>query len=74
VSSTTARLRKRRPSVIWSCTKSSDQRWFGLRGNGIGERTPMAPLAPAAAAHHQPLLLVQPVNPLAVDSVAFPAQ
>jgi hypothetical protein len=31
-------------------------------------------LAPAAAAHHQPLFLVQPINPLAVDRVALAPQ
>jgi hypothetical protein len=35
---------------------------------------PNGALAPAASAHYQPLMLVQPVNPLAVDSAAFPAQ
>src|SRR5215471_13538111 len=65
------RMRKRRPSVIWSCTKSSDQRWFGP--SGIGERTPMA-LATAASPHHQPLFFVQPLNPLPVDRVTLAPQ
>jgi 6-phosphogluconate dehydrogenase (decarboxylating) len=41
-SSTTVRMRNRRPVVSWSATKSSDQRWFGPCGNASGARTPMA--------------------------------
>lgn len=45
-SSTTVSTRKRRPSVSWSDTKSKDQRWFGISGNDIGARVPMARLRP----------------------------
>lgn len=34
---------KRRPSVTWSETKSSDQRWFGRSGSVIGADGPLAP-------------------------------
>jgi hypothetical protein len=37
-SSTTARMRKRRPSVIASDRKSRLQRWFGPCGSAIGAR------------------------------------
>ena len=43
-SSTTARMRKRRPSVKQSETKSSDQRSLGPLGRSSGARTPVARL------------------------------
>jgi transposase InsO family protein len=43
-SSTTHRMRKRRPSLSVSDTKSSDQRWLIARGNSIGARVPNARL------------------------------
>lgn len=45
-SSTTVMIRKRRPSVSWSDTKSNGQRWFGIKGSVIGTRVPMARLRP----------------------------
>jgi transposase len=45
-SSTTVRMRKRRPQVSWSDTKSSDQRSFGRIGIVMGARVPMARLRP----------------------------
>ena len=45
-SSTIARMRKRRPSVKQSDTKSSDQRSLGPPGSSIGARTPNARLRP----------------------------
>lgn len=41
-SSTTLRMRKRRPQANWSWTKSSDQRAFGLASTRIGARVPTA--------------------------------
>jgi len=41
-SSTTLRMRNRRPQANWSCTKSSDQRAFGFASTGIGARVPTA--------------------------------
>ena len=72
-SSTTARMRKRRPSVIWSETKSRLQRWLAARRL---YRPPRAdrPLAPAAAAHRQPLFAVDPLNPLLVDRMTLAPQ
>jgi hypothetical protein len=37
---------ERAPIVIWSCTKSTDQRRFGPDGTGIGDRAPNARLRP----------------------------
>ena len=45
-SSTTVITRKRRPPVIWSCTKSIDQRAFGTSGTAIGARLPNARFRP----------------------------
>src|SRR5690242_8630909 len=45
-SSTTARMRKRRPSLSWSCRKSSDQRWLGPCGTVSGALVPSARLRP----------------------------
>ena len=45
-SSTTVSTRKRRPSVSWSDTKSSDQSWVSISGNVIGARVPIARLRP----------------------------
>ena len=45
-SSTTHRIRNRRPSASVSDAKSSDQRWFGPSGTAIGARVPMARLRP----------------------------
>ena len=44
--SITVRMRKRRPSVSWSATKSSDQRSLGRSGTSMGARVPMARLRP----------------------------
>jgi hypothetical protein len=48
-STTTDRMRKRRPSVRWSATKSKPQRSFGAGGISIGSAD--NPLASAAATH-----------------------
>jgi hypothetical protein len=45
-SSTTARMRKRRPSLNASPRKSSDQRWFGPCGMVSGVLVPSARLRP----------------------------
>ncbi|MNJ39946.1 hypothetical protein D3C77_348280 [compost metagenome] len=44
--SITVRMRKRRPSVIWSETKSSDQRWLATSGRSSGRRLPIARFRP----------------------------
>ena len=44
--SITVRMRKRRPSVIWSETKSKLQRLLAARGVSIGRRVPIARLRP----------------------------
>ena len=51
-SSTTVRMRNRRPSVSASLTKSSDQRWFGPCSSAAGARVPSACL--------RPLLVIEP--------------
>ena len=75
-SSTTTRMRNRRPSVSVSEAKSSDQRWFGPCGKR--HRCPCADrsLAPAAAAHLQSFLGIQPTQLLVVhaDPLAFQQQ
>ena len=68
-SSTTARMRKRRPSVSWSETKSSDQRWLGASGSRDRRPRSHRPLAAAAPAHRQPLLAVEPEQPLVVHHI-----
>src|ERR1700722_6767290 len=65
--SITVRMRKRRPSVIWSETKSRLQRLLAARGVS-------RPLAPAAAPHRQPLLTVDPLDALPVDRMALAPQ
>jgi hypothetical protein len=57
-SSTTVNTRKRRPSVSWSETKSSNQRWFGHERQHHWSPRAGSPHAPAPAAHLQPLLAV----------------
>jgi len=48
-------MRKRRPSVIWSWTKSSDQQAFGRSSAFIGARKPKARLRPLRfLTTHQP--------------------
>ena len=44
--SITVRMRKRLPSVSWSDTKSSDQRWLATNGVSSGRRVPMARFRP----------------------------
>ena len=41
-----ARIRKRRPQMNWSETKSRDHRSFGAKGTGIGTLMPRALLRP----------------------------
>lgn len=41
-SSTTLKMRKRRPLLIWSCTKSTDQRALARASIRIGARVPAA--------------------------------
>lgn len=60
-SSTTARMRKRRPSVSWSDTKSSDHRSSG----------PDRPLAAATAANGELLLPIEPEQLLVVHDQAL---
>src|SRR5262249_23957825 len=64
------RMRKRRPSVIWSCTKSSDQRWFGASGS----RTTMARFAPAPPRPHRRFCLYHPKTPLGLGGGPSPPQ
>jgi len=45
-SSITVQIGKRRPSVSWSDTKSSDHRWFGISDSTIDARVPMTRLRP----------------------------
>src|SRR3954451_2632207 len=74
-SSTSVRMRKRRPLTSVSATKSSDQR--KLR-SWDRHRRPCteSPFAATALAHHQPLFLVEPVELLAIelDALAFQHQ
>src|SRR5712664_2416389 len=72
-SSTTVRMRKRRPSVSWSETKSSDQRSLGAIGTSIGARVPIARLRPPAA-HRELLFPIEPEELLVVDHIAFPLE
>src|SRR5215475_9476632 len=71
-SSTTARMRKRRPSVKQSETKSSDQRSAArqLQRRPNTERT----LAPNTPAHMQLFLAVEPAETLMVHVVSFSCQ
>ena len=62
-SSTTVRTRKRRPSVSWSATKSSDQRSLGATGTIIGVL--------ATAAHSELLFPIKPEELLVLDHISF---
>src|SRR5260221_14164842 len=65
-SSTTLRMRKRRPQANWSCTKSSDP--AGILPGLDDDRCPRTYGTPAcpAPAHGQPFLAIEPVD--AVDA------
>ena len=63
-SSTTVRMRKRRPLASVSATKSIDQRRLRFCGMVIGTQ---GPFAPATLAHRQPFLLVEAIRLLAIE-------
>jgi hypothetical protein len=70
-SSTTHKIRNRRPQLYASDTKSSDQRWFGPCGSTIGAQCPF----PAAkAAHLEPFLAIEPQQLLVVRRQALAGQ
>src|SRR4051812_16569768 len=73
-SSTTARMRKRRPSVNWSDTKSSDQRWSGRSGTSIGALVPNARLRPPRRRTASLLLPIEPEQLLVVHDEALALQ
>ena len=73
-SSTMHRMRKRRPSLSVSETKSSDQRWLIVMRQHHRRPRSQRPLAAAAPAHHQLLLAVQPIELLAIHRVSFARQ
>ena len=54
-SSTTLRMRSRRPVTSWSCTKSTDQRAFGVATVRIGAHVPVARSARVVGAPTGPL-------------------
>ena len=64
-SSTTARMRKRRPSVSWSETKSRLQRSL-LPAGAASAPVRHGPLAAAAPAHRKALLAIEPEQPFSV--------
>ena len=79
-SSITVNTLKRRQSVNWSETKSSDHRWFGMSVTSIGARVPSARLRPPIArqaiaqqmprgtlAHRQLFFAIQPKQTLVID-------
>ena len=80
--SITVRMRKRRPSVIWSATtrraaRSSQVQRPALVGDQRQvQRSPRAhrSLPAAAPAHRQPFLAIDPLNPLLVDRMALAPQ
>lgn len=68
----TARMRKRRPSVIWSETKSWLQCWPSSSGAAsIGFRVPIARLRPA---HRQQLIAIEPLHPVPIHGMALAPQ
>ena len=71
-SSTTARIRNRRPSAKASDRKSRLQRWLGPCGIVIGARVPSARLG--AAAHLQPFLAIETTQLLVVHDVSLAAR
>ena len=73
-SSTMLRILNRRPLAIWSWTKSSDQRAFGLRFHEQGSPDANGPLAALALAHPQPFLPVEPVDAVDARRLALPPQ
>ena len=73
-SSTTHRIRKRRPSLSVSETKSSDQRWLICARQRHRCAGTQGPLAPSTPAHHQLLFAVQPIELLVVQRVTFARQ
>src|SRR4051812_24916092 len=70
-SSTMVRMRKRRPQVSWSDTKSSDHRRHRNQHRRPG---PDRSFAAAAAAYRQLLFPVEPEQFLVVDQIAFPLE
>ena len=73
-SSFTARIRKRRQAPKVSDRKSSDQRWFGLNGTGIGDAAAARPFAATTATDGQPFLAVNPVELLFIHHHALALQ
>jgi hypothetical protein len=73
-SSTTAMIRKRRPSTKASDTRSRPHRWFGRNGIAIGIRVARAVLAVAVAAYLQPFLAVEAAELLVVHDQTLAAQ
>src|SRR3954467_6814736 len=67
-SSTSVRMRKRRPLTSVSATKSSDQRRLRSCGTAIGARVPRARLRPPR------FLLVEPIELLAIEPDALTLQ
>jgi hypothetical protein len=72
-SSTTQKMRKRRPSLRASDTKSSDHRRLIASGSANGARAGR-PFAPTTPAHHQLFLAVDAIELLAVHHITFPGQ
>ena len=64
------------PAVESADRRRSRATSVGWAGSGISHRRPRPhrPLAAAAPAHGQPLLAIEPEQPLVVHHVAFPAQ
>lgn len=73
-SSTTARTRKRRPSVKASLTKSRLQRSLGRDGRTSGRLVPQSSLSTAALAHRQLLLTIETPELLQVHDDPLPIQ
>nr|P17986.1 RecName: Full=Insertion element ISR1 uncharacterized 30.8 kDa protein A [Rhizobium sp.]CAA29833.1 unnamed protein product [Rhizobium sp.] len=70
--SITVRMRKRRPSVSWSATKSATSAgWAPAAGHG--RRVPIARLR-RAPAHRQLLVAIDPLDPFPVDRMALAPQ
>ena len=73
-SSTSVRIRKRRPLTNVSVTKPSDQRRLRALRDHHGRSRTQCSFAAASLAHGQPLLLVQPIKLLAVELDALALQ
>src|SRR5438105_8568084 len=73
-SSTTLRMRKRRPFASWSWMKSSDQRGIGLCV--YKDRSPRSQSFPAAfpLAHGQSLLAIESIDAIDAGRLAFASE